>query len=160
VPIPEGSDALTLLQELLARYRLVETPGLPRFCGGAVGFLSYDMVRYFERLPDELFTQMSFTDPEHQEHSYQLADTTVSVPLPRGAAAVTLRQITRRTPEGTQIPLLTSRTDLPAAELIESSARHDVLLSGTSAVFGVVRNGTGPVAAGLTWTSLSPPARR
>src|SRR5450755_1748386 len=26
-------------------------PGLPRFFGGAVGFLGYDMVRHFERLP-------------------------------------------------------------------------------------------------------------
>lgn len=27
-------------------------PGLPRFCGGAVGYLGYDMVRYVEVLPD------------------------------------------------------------------------------------------------------------
>jgi anthranilate synthase component 1 len=29
----------------------VKLPGLPRFVGGAVGFLSYDVVRYFENLP-------------------------------------------------------------------------------------------------------------
>ncbi len=28
------------------------TPGLPRFWGGLVGFLGYDMVRYIERLPN------------------------------------------------------------------------------------------------------------
>ena len=26
-------------------------PGLPRFAGGAVGYVGYDMVRHFERLP-------------------------------------------------------------------------------------------------------------
>jgi anthranilate synthase component 1 len=44
-------DPLQWLKDLLRRYRPVPLPGLPRFYGGAVGFLGYDMVRYFERLP-------------------------------------------------------------------------------------------------------------
>lgn len=44
---------LALLQSLLDRYRPVPVAGLPRFYGGAVGFLGYDMVRYFEHLPVE-----------------------------------------------------------------------------------------------------------
>ncbi len=44
-------DPLRFLKELLARYRPVTVEGLPRFYGGAVGFLGYEMVRYFERLP-------------------------------------------------------------------------------------------------------------
>ncbi|MBA4397568.1 MAG: anthranilate synthase component I, partial [Syntrophus sp. (in: bacteria)] len=44
---------LMFLQNLLSRYRPVPVAGLPRFYGGAVGFLGYDMVRYFERLPTE-----------------------------------------------------------------------------------------------------------
>ena len=39
------------LRELLGRYKPVATPGLPRFFGGAVGYVGYDMVRYFEKLP-------------------------------------------------------------------------------------------------------------
>ena len=39
------------LKALLAEYRPVAVPGLPRFAGGAVGFVGYDMVRTFERLP-------------------------------------------------------------------------------------------------------------
>lgn len=46
-----GEDALDVLKELLASYSFVPIPGLPRFCGGAVGYLSYDMVRHFEKLP-------------------------------------------------------------------------------------------------------------
>ena len=48
---PHGGDPLRFLKELLGRYRPVPVEGLPRFFGGAVGFLGYDMVRYFEKLP-------------------------------------------------------------------------------------------------------------
>jgi anthranilate synthase component 1 len=44
-------DPLRLLEELLAKYRAPHVPGLPRFCGGAVGYAGYDTVRYVERLP-------------------------------------------------------------------------------------------------------------
>jgi anthranilate synthase component 1 len=40
------------LAALLRRHQAVPLPGLPRFCGGAVGYLGYDTVRWFERLPE------------------------------------------------------------------------------------------------------------
>ncbi|HTY21179.1 MAG TPA: anthranilate synthase component I [Geobacteraceae bacterium] len=43
-------DPLGFVKEYLNRYRPVEMAGLPRFFGGAVGYLGYDMVRYFESL--------------------------------------------------------------------------------------------------------------
>ncbi len=46
-----GGDPMGFLRELLQAYRPVPVDGLPRFYGGAVGFLGYDMVRYFEKLP-------------------------------------------------------------------------------------------------------------
>lgn len=46
-----GGDPMGFLRELLRTYRPVPVDGLPRFYGGAVGFLGYDMVRYFEKLP-------------------------------------------------------------------------------------------------------------
>ena len=52
IEIAPGEDPLTLLQALLSRYQYVESPDLPRFCGGAVGFFGYDVVRFFEDLPD------------------------------------------------------------------------------------------------------------
>jgi anthranilate synthase component I len=48
----EHPDPLRLLEEKLAAYRAPHLPGLPRFCGGAVGYASYDTVRYVERLPN------------------------------------------------------------------------------------------------------------
>lgn len=44
-------EPLRFLKELLDGYRPVPVDGLPRFYGGAVGFLGYEMVRFFERLP-------------------------------------------------------------------------------------------------------------
>jgi anthranilate synthase component 1 len=45
-------DPLRLLEEKLASYRAPHVAGLPRFCGGAVGFAGYDAVRYVEHLPN------------------------------------------------------------------------------------------------------------
>ncbi len=47
-----GLNPFQHLKRLLASFRPVPAPGLPRFWGGLVGFLGYDMVRYIERLPE------------------------------------------------------------------------------------------------------------
>lgn len=47
----ETSDPLACIKDLLAKFTPVEVDGLPRFFGGAVGYLGYDMVRHFEHLP-------------------------------------------------------------------------------------------------------------
>ncbi|MRR39209.1 anthranilate synthase component I, partial [bacterium] len=48
-----SDDPLGFMREYLSRFNPVEIPGLPRFFGGAVGYLGYDMVRHFERLTTE-----------------------------------------------------------------------------------------------------------
>ena len=47
----EVADPLVELRRFVAAYAPVELPGLPRFFGGAVGYLGYDMVRFVEELP-------------------------------------------------------------------------------------------------------------
>ena len=49
----ETDDPIEVVRDLLARYTPVQIEGLPRFFGGAVGYLGYDMVRHFERLPTD-----------------------------------------------------------------------------------------------------------
>ncbi|MBA7624642.1 Anthranilate synthase component 1 [subsurface metagenome] len=44
-------DPLTLIEKEFQHYRPVPVAGLPRFHGGIVGYLSYEVARYFERLP-------------------------------------------------------------------------------------------------------------
>ena len=47
-----NADPLDVLKEYMSRYRPVKDPALPRFTGGAVGFIGYDMVSVFEpRVP-------------------------------------------------------------------------------------------------------------
>lgn len=48
------SEPLHELQTLMSRFRPVETPGLPPFRGGAVGYMAYDMIRFFEPSVGEL----------------------------------------------------------------------------------------------------------
>jgi anthranilate synthase component I len=42
------TDPLAELRGLLSRYKFVDAPGLPPFVGGAVGYIGYDVVRFFE----------------------------------------------------------------------------------------------------------------
>ena len=44
-------DPLVLVEQEMSRFSPVPVLGLPRFTGGAVGYLSYEAVNYFERLP-------------------------------------------------------------------------------------------------------------
>ena len=44
-------DPLEALKTILADFNVAEDDNLPKFCGGAVGFLGYDMVRFMEELP-------------------------------------------------------------------------------------------------------------
>src|SRR6266513_814902 len=61
-----ATDPLDELRKLMARYQFVARPELPRFAGGAVGFLGYEAIRFFEpkvpiasrdelQLPEALF---------------------------------------------------------------------------------------------------------
>ncbi|MCY4466586.1 MAG: anthranilate synthase component I [Chloroflexi bacterium] len=49
--IPEGQDPLHVIKRHFQTVNPVALDGLPRLVGGAVGYMSYDIVRYFEDLP-------------------------------------------------------------------------------------------------------------
>ena len=64
IALTDGTDPISTLRDELARFRPLEVNGLPRFLGGLVGYLSYEMVRYFEpnlrlsphrSIPDAIF---------------------------------------------------------------------------------------------------------
>ncbi len=50
-PLDHGGDPIRALKAIADR-RIVPVPGLPRFAGGAVGYLGYEVARRFERLPE------------------------------------------------------------------------------------------------------------
>lgn len=45
-------DPLDIIHGLLKAYRPASVEGEPRFSGGAIGYMGYDIVRHIERLPD------------------------------------------------------------------------------------------------------------
>ncbi len=53
--IPHDGDPLSILRDLMSGYQPAQMPGLPRFWGGMVGYLTYEMVSFFEPLiPNQL----------------------------------------------------------------------------------------------------------
>lgn len=44
-------NPLPLIAAELKKYKVIPVYDLPRFCGGAVGYLSYEVATYFEKLP-------------------------------------------------------------------------------------------------------------
>jgi anthranilate synthase component 1 len=72
--VPSGyDDPLLAIQEIIAPYRSGENPKLPRFTGGAVGYLSYDAIRRFEtRVPEPHGPGLGLP-----EASFHIADTLV-----------------------------------------------------------------------------------
>ena len=60
---PHQGDPLATLRTLLARYKLATLPELPRFCGGLVGNIAYEMVHFFEpRVPNRLPAEQPLAD--------------------------------------------------------------------------------------------------
>ncbi|MCP4420788.1 MAG: anthranilate synthase component I [Chloroflexi bacterium] len=70
--LADGEDILHVLKEELGQFVPADLPGLPRFSGGAVGYLGYDVVRFFERLPETAVSILNIPDA-----IFLLADTLV-----------------------------------------------------------------------------------
>ncbi len=60
------------LERMMKKFRPVHIKGLPRFYGGLVGYMSYDMVNHFEKLPDTNPDEMNLPD-----YRFMLTDTTL-----------------------------------------------------------------------------------
>jgi anthranilate synthase component 1 len=52
--VAHGGDPLACLRSFMSRFVPAEMADLPRFWGGLVGYLTYEMVSFFERIPNRL----------------------------------------------------------------------------------------------------------
>ena len=52
--IAHDGDPLSVLREIIGQYKPAHVQGLPRFWGGMVGYLTYEMVSFFECIPNLL----------------------------------------------------------------------------------------------------------
>lgn len=57
-------NPVELLRSIISRYKTAHMENLPRFTGGAVGFIGYDIVRYYENLPLGLKDDLELPDCE------------------------------------------------------------------------------------------------
>ncbi|KJR43005.1 anthranilate synthase subunit I [Candidatus Magnetoovum chiemensis] len=55
-------DPTETLRQELSKYKAVSVGGLPRFWGGLVGYLGYDTVRFFERMPENNKPSLNMPD--------------------------------------------------------------------------------------------------
>ncbi|MPZ18581.1 MAG: anthranilate synthase component I [Luteitalea sp.] len=66
------------LRGLMAEYRAPFVPGLPRFTGGAVGYVSYDAVRWFEPSLEHAWARATQEPSEEDEAAFMLFDTVLA----------------------------------------------------------------------------------
>ena len=57
-----NNDPLDIVSAEMKKYKPVIMPGFPRFCGGFVGYIGYDIVRHFEKLPDNHHKGLNLPD--------------------------------------------------------------------------------------------------
>jgi anthranilate synthase component I len=58
----ENANPLDEISRFMDRFRFVEIDGLPRFCGGLIGYIGYDVVRFIEKLPSTCRDDMDIPD--------------------------------------------------------------------------------------------------
>lgn len=66
------------VRELMVRYRAPIVPGLPRFTGGAVGYLSYDAARWFEPTLEKAREIHAKVEDENDTAAFMLFDTVLA----------------------------------------------------------------------------------
>src|SRR5438128_11248902 len=86
--LPEGNP-IVAVRDLLKQFQPVTVPGLPRFQGGAVGFLAYDMVHHMERLPRNTDDDLGLPDAVFLSTDTFLVSATLRHRLPPIANAAT-----------------------------------------------------------------------
>ena len=81
--VEKFANPLDVVRDVISKYRPAKIRGLPPFFGGAVGYFSYDMIRYFEDIPKTAHDDLNllemlifFTDTilifDHLEHKIKV----------------------------------------------------------------------------------------
>ncbi|MCK5237137.1 MAG: anthranilate synthase component I [Deltaproteobacteria bacterium] len=55
-------DPLETLKNFMSKFKVAKVDGVPMFTGGSIGYLGYDMVRHFEKLPDTTTDELQLYD--------------------------------------------------------------------------------------------------
>ena len=165
--LPPGQDPLHVLQQELARFSPVALPGLPRFVGGLVGCLGYDVIRFFEPKLDVLAVD---DNPRHgtpdfrparapglPEALYMLTDTLVAFDHARGRLLIIVNAHLNGDPEAAyedaieRIDRIADRLSAPLSSRTTHHASSSSALSSNFTQAGfedIVRTAKEHIAAG------------
>ncbi|MBI4981925.1 MAG: anthranilate synthase component I [Candidatus Omnitrophica bacterium] len=89
------------IKKIMQDFKVVNIPGLPRFYGGLVGYLSYDNVRFFETIPNKNPDDLKLPDAifmltdtilifDHVNHTIKIVNNVI---LPKKNGKLSLLQI-------------------------------------------------------------------
>ncbi len=56
------ANPLDYINKMMKGFKFVKVKGLPRFCGGLVGFVGYDVIRFIENIPDACKDDLDLPD--------------------------------------------------------------------------------------------------
>ncbi|MFA6216240.1 MAG: anthranilate synthase component I [Candidatus Omnitrophota bacterium] len=95
-----ATDPLDEIKKIMKDFRAADIKGLPRFYGGFVGYIGYDMVRFFEEIPDKNPDDLGVPDCifiltdtllvfDHVNHTIKIVSNII---LPQGAGKLSLNE--------------------------------------------------------------------
>jgi len=149
IRLPQGQDPLDYLRAILESVDVTPDPTLPRFSGGLVGYLGYDLIRFFETtvpqeahasLPDAVFlhatTLVAFDhafgrlllianapDPETAMQRLDSLQEALEQPLPAGIARThPPREVSlssNMTPEEYQAAVVRAKEHIAAGDIFQ-----------------------------------------
>ncbi len=154
VDVHEDVEPLSALKSYMARYRPVPDPELPRFFGGAVGYIGYDAVAQFEKAPlcerkglewpDMMF---GITDTiiifDHVRHSMKIVANAFveDDPLPAYERAVAgIDQMTAHLATSVPMYVLDAREE-PGALIYRSNTQKDGFMASVERAKEYIRAG-------------------
>ncbi len=154
-----GQDPLHVLQQELARFSPVALPGLPRFVGGLVGYLGYDVIRFFEPKLDVLGSPDSRPAgvAKLPEALYLLTDTLVAFDHARGRLLIIANAHLNGDPEAAyddaieRIDRIAERLCAPLPSLVTRHSPSAATLTSNFTLAGfeeIVRQAKEHIAAG------------
>lgn len=56
------ANPLDEIARFMKQFRFVQVSGLPRFCGGLIGYIGYDAIRFIEKIPDTCVDDLALPD--------------------------------------------------------------------------------------------------
>jgi anthranilate synthase component 1 len=138
--VEAAGDPLAEVEKVMSRYKLVAHGDLPRFIGGAVGYLGYDMVRYFEPsvgepppddlgLPESVFlvtdTLLIFDHQMRRLRVLSNAHVEGDPDAAYDAACGIIRALLRRLEPPANLPAINIHRDVPAIAPRSNTTREE-----------------------------------